>query len=128
VAESFDPSRGKREVKIDAKALDLVLYGRTPLDLRGVEQIVDRSQTRAIGHALHLASERFMDGSNTLRRVVELVEDLLDREGLDVLDPFHREGRHPGDYARPRAFEIAAAMNRLRTVRMRQGGADPRSG
>jgi predicted ABC-class ATPase len=122
--ESFDASRGRREVKIDARALDLLLYGREPIDLRGVEQLVDRSQTRAIGNAIHLATQRFMDGEATLRAVLDALDALLDAEGLDVLDPFHRPGRHPGDLARPRRFEIAAAINRLRSLRMRQHGPE----
>jgi hypothetical protein len=32
----------------------------------------------------------------------------------------HKAERHPGNLARPRKHEIAAAINRLRTVRMRQ--------
>jgi len=95
--------------------------GREALDLRGVEQIVDISQTRAIGHAIHLASERFMDGSATLREVVDDLEAFFDEHGLDALDPFHRGEHHPGNFARPRRHEIAAAINRLRTVRMRAG-------
>jgi predicted ABC-class ATPase len=121
LSRSFDPSRGRRDVKIDVKALDLILYGRERIDLRGVEQIVDMSQTQAIGHAIHLAAGRFMDGDATLGQVVDRVEDLLDREGLDRLDPFHRPEHHPGNYALPRKHEIAAAINRLRTVRMHQG-------
>jgi len=117
---SFDASRGRRDVKIDAKSLDLILYGRDPIDLRGVEQLVDPSQTRAIGYAIHLATERFMDGEATLREVLDALDELFEREGLDGLDPFHRPGRHPGNFARPRRFEIAAAINRLRTVHMRQ--------
>ncbi|MHC5078159.1 MAG: ABC-ATPase domain-containing protein [Planctomycetota bacterium] len=121
LAESFDPSRGKREVKIDAKAIDRILYGRETIDLRCVEQLVDFSQTRAVGWAIHLAVERFMDGQRTLREVVDAVDRFFDENGLDALDPFHRPERHPGDLARPRRFEIAAAINRLRSVRMRQG-------
>jgi predicted ABC-class ATPase len=121
LSRSFDPSRGRRDVKIDVKALDLILYGRERIDLRGVEQIVDMSQTQAIGHAIHLAAGRFMDGKATLSAVVDEVEALLDREGLDLLDPFHRREHHPGTYALPRKHEIAAAINRLRTVRMHQG-------
>ena len=120
LAESFDASRGRREVKIDAKAADLILYGREAIDLRCVEQLVDLSQTRAVGAAIHLATERFMDGKATLRQVVERVDEFFDRRGLDELDPFHRAGQHPGNFARPRRLEIAAAINRLRTVRMRQ--------
>ena len=35
--ESFDPSRGRREVKIDAIRLDLILLGADAISLRGVE-------------------------------------------------------------------------------------------
>lgn len=120
VARSFDPSRGKREVKIDTKAVDLILFGKEPIDLRAAEQLVDTSQTRAIGHIIYLAAGRFMDGERTLHEVLALVEELVDREGLDLLDPFHQKGQHPGNFARPRKYEIATAINRLRTLRMRQ--------
>jgi predicted ABC-class ATPase len=119
-SESFDPSRGKRDIKIDVKGLDSILFGRDRIDLRSVEQLVDRSQTHAVGQAIHLAAIRFMDGGGTLREVVEQLGAELDLKGLDILDPFHRAGRHPGNFARPRKYEIAAAMNRLRTVRMKQ--------
>ena len=118
--ESIDPSRGRREVKIDTKGIDLIIFGHEAIDLKGVEQLVDISQTRAVGCAIQLAAERFIDGKARLCDVVEGVGRLLTAEGLDVLDPFHRPGRHPGNFARPRSYEIAAALNRLRTVRMRQ--------
>ncbi|MFO7973156.1 MAG: ABC-ATPase domain-containing protein [Candidatus Hydrogenedentota bacterium] len=121
VPESFDPSRGRREVKIDAKSRDLILFGREPIELRGVEQLMDISQTRAAGHAIHLATRQFMTGKDTLREVLDALERLLEKEaGLDALDPFRRGERHPGNFAMPRKYEIAAAINRLRTVRMRQ--------
>jgi hypothetical protein len=63
-----------------------------------------------------------MDGKRTLRDVLEAIERFFDEEGLDGLDPFHRPGKHPGNLARPRIFEIAAAINRLRSLRMEQGG------
>lgn len=120
LARSFDPSRGRREVTIDVKALDKILYGRDPIELRAVEQLLDPSQTRAIGHAIHFAAQHYMDGKRTLRDVVEKLEELFDDEGLDRLNPFYRQGHHPGDYARPRKYEITAAINRLRTVAMTQ--------
>ena len=75
---------------------------------------------RASGNAIHLASRRWRNGERTLLEVLEALEALLDDEGLDVLDPFHEPGRPPGNLARPRRFEVAAAINRLRSVRMRQ--------
>ncbi len=120
LAESFDPSRGRHEVKIDAKALDLILFGSESIDLGCVEQLVDLSQTRAVGYAIHLANERFMSGEATLREVVDAVEQFFEHHGLDALDPFHHPEHHPGNFARPRKYEIAAVINRLRTVLMRQ--------
>jgi predicted ABC-class ATPase len=120
VARSFDPSRGRRDVGIDAKAVDLVHFGDESIDLRCVEQIVDLSQTRAVGFAIHLAATRLMDGIAPLRAVMERLEALLDSDGLDCLDPHHRSGHHPGNHARPRTLEVAAAINRLRTLRMKQ--------
>ncbi len=116
-AESFDPSRGRKGVKIDAKGLDQIMFGTHMIDLRGVEQLVDISQTRAVGMAIYLAAKRFVDGRVSLKRVLEELDLYLDGKGLDLLDPFCRSGRHPGSFARPRKYEIGAAINRMRSVR-----------
>ena len=60
-----------------------------------------------------------MDGVLTMKEILDCVETLIDEQGLGVLSPFSGSG-HPGNFARPRRFEIAAALNRLRTVRMSQ--------
>lgn len=119
VPESLDPSRGKREVKIEARSVDAIAFGHEVIDVSGVEQLVDASQTRAIGYALHLASRRLMEGRG-LKAIVQGLVDLFDDAGLDGLDPYQQGGRHPGNFARPRPFEIAAALNRLRTLRIRE--------
>ena len=120
LAESFDPSRGRREVKIDARGLHTIGFGTTDIDLRALEQLVDLSQTRAVGHAIHLAASRMMDGRRSLARVLDELEAFFDARGLDELDPFYRPERHPGSFARPRRLEIAGAINRLRSVRLEQ--------
>lgn len=109
-AKSFDPSRGRRGVKIDAPERNRILYGRESIDLRALEQLVDHSQTRAIGLAIHLASERFMRDGATLSQILDALDALLDDAGLDALQPHN--------LARPRRFEIAAAINRLRSLRV----------
>ena len=117
VANSFNASRGRRDIKIDAKDLDRILFGEDLIDLRNVEQLVDMSQTRAIGHGVFLAT-RFMDGRRSLREIISSLDELWDEQGLDVLDPYFRKGHHPGNYARPRRFEVAAAINRMRRLRV----------
>jgi predicted ABC-class ATPase len=113
LAASFDPRRGKRPVKIGARGLDTIVFGRHEIELGALEQLVDPGQTRAIGDAIQLAT-RFMDGRRGLAAVVAEVMRLVDAQGLDAL------GRHPrGDYVIFRGLELAAAINRLRTLRVR---------
>jgi predicted ABC-class ATPase len=118
LADSLDPSQGRRDVKISARGLDEIVFGTETIDLRAVEQLVDPSQTRAVGHALELARTRLMNGKRTLGEVVRALDEILDADGLDGLEPFHRRDTHPGNYARPRGLEIAAALNRLRSLRV----------
>ncbi|HHM24429.1 MAG TPA: ATPase, partial [Bacteroidetes bacterium] len=117
---SFDASRGKREVKIDVRGLETLLFGSETVDLRHVEQLVDPSQTRAVGYAIYLAARRIMDGRRPLAEVLDELETFLEQEGLDALAPFRRGEEHPGNFALPRRYEIAAAINRLRSLRVQQ--------
>ncbi len=72
--------------------------------------------------ALDVYGKRLLARMNLqLRRAIAdllaLLDADLDRIGLDLLAP--RPGEHPGDLARPRMLEVAAALNRLRTLRVR---------
>jgi len=122
-ASGFDARRGRKEVKLSSRDCEEIVYGTTAIDLRAVEQLFDPSQTRAIAAALHLAATRLVerpaDDPPTVSALLDAIDRFLDEEGLDALDPFHRPGRHPGAFARPRRFELAAALNRLRTLRIR---------
>ena len=117
IAKGFDASRGHRDVNVAVKSRDMLMYGETPLELRGVEQVVDPSQTRAIGYAIHMASKRWMDGELPLNELLNEIETFFDNCGLEPLAPFRRGENHPGNLARPRRYEIAAAINRLRTAK-----------
>lgn len=112
--ESFDPSRGKRDVKISSKGLSSILFGTHDIDLGAVEQLVHVSQTRALGDAIQYAT-RYMIGTRTLHDVIDLVISDIKERGLDVLDY-----RRPGDFAVFRSYELASAINRLRTVKVAQ--------
>jgi len=113
----FNPYR-ERRVRVDARGLRTVVFGRETIDLSAVEQVVDPSQTRAIGDAIFYALEKgYFDGERPLAAVLDAVLTDIAQRGLEVLSGF--EG-HPGDYALPRRYEVAAAINRLRTLAVRQ--------
>jgi len=125
----FDVSRGRRGLRIAARGVDRIEYGRESIDLRGVEQLVDESQTRAIGYAIALVADRWVDGSRNLSEILDELERHFDASGLDGLDPrtqthahshthehAHLHRYYSGNFARPRRYEIAAAINRLRVL------------
>lgn len=111
--DSVDPSKGRRPVKIKIHGWDTVQFGQSDIDLSAVEQIVDSSQTRAIAEALVLAKRRYMDGDRTVAEILDHVMADVERDGLDVLLPYTT-----GDLAMFRRHELAAALNRLRTLKV----------
>jgi predicted ABC-class ATPase len=112
--ESFRSQRGRKEVKIDAKGLRQILYGTTAIDLMGVEQLVDISQTRAIGELIHYYAIRYAERNLSLLEGLERVFQDLKRHGLDLLGP-----RKAGNLAMPRLYEAASAINRMRSLKIR---------
>ena len=121
---SIDPSKGRKR-KIDARDTDRLLFGTEEIDLRCLDQLADPSQTRAIGHALRLLGERYLRENRSLQEALDMLEEDLERNGPALLSP-HNSGTsgadgppHPGRLARPRRHEIAAALNRLRGLRVR---------
>jgi len=108
---SIDASKGKRDVKVGARGLTTIEFGRERIDLSAVGQLVCRSQLQAIGRALWRLGET-ADG-RSLCALLDAVEAEVESRGFSYLDP---EGR--ADLAMARRFEIAAALNRLRSLRV----------
>ena len=115
--------------KITARGAGRLQYGEREVELGLVEQLVEESQVRAIGDSLKLMAATAASSSASLPpapptsgsagapppngSVAALLahwKQSLDARGLDALNP----GFYHGAYARPRAVEVAAAMNRLR--------------
>ena len=104
--------RGKLKIRATRMALQL---GNSVIDLSRIHQIAEVPQARAIGYILAYISEnarRFM--GKPLVEILDEVERTLEREGLWPFLP----ARY-GDLAAPRRFELAFALNRLRTLRLR---------
>ena len=110
--ESLSPQRGKRD-KVRARGIHTIQYGTEDLDISQVEQIVDASQARYIADCLQHAYHHLTDNRRTIRDLVELADNIVQDQGLEVLQPYLC-----GDRAWARPFEVAAALNRLRTLRI----------
>jgi len=111
----IDPSKGRRETNVKTRGTRTVLFGEETIDLGAVEQLVDPSQTRALAAALLYARERYVDGKRSLCEILDLVEADIEARGLDAIDR-----RLVGDHAHFRRFELAAALNRLRSLEVEQ--------
>jgi predicted ABC-class ATPase len=123
---SIDPSAGRRDVAIRILARDRIQFGREQVDLGAVEQIVEAAQTRALAYATEWARRGIMDGGRSLAEVVAGVVEETERVGLGAIHP-----HDIGELAAFRGVELAAVVNRLRTLRTRPatdhspGAGDP---
>ncbi|QZY56379.1 ABC-ATPase domain-containing protein [Crassaminicella profunda] len=114
--QSFNASRGKKE-KVDAKGLHTIIYGTSNIDLSFVEQLIDPSQTRAIALMIKYLSKNLVDNTTPLSVLIEKLYAQIEKNGLEVISPY--TGKHPGNLALPRKFELSAAINRLRTLKVK---------
>jgi predicted ABC-class ATPase len=117
---SIDPAFGREDARIDAQTPHLLRFGQTEIDLRGVSQLAETHQTRTIGLLLYYAKLHYLDESRTVAEILDMLDEDIAREGLDSIT---REVR--GDLARPRRFEIAAALNRLEPLRVATRSGTP---
>lgn len=113
VPTSIDASKGHTDQVIDAESIDILRFGRALINLQDVTQLADKHQTATIGLILYYAKLRYMDEGRPMREVMDLIDRDLGTEGLECLS---RDLR--GDLARPRRYEIAAALNRLDSMRI----------
>ncbi|MCD2197520.1 ABC-ATPase domain-containing protein [Actinomycetospora endophytica] len=114
---SLDPTGRQGKRRVTARGVDTLTFGEQDVDLAAVEQIVDRSQVAGIGRALALLGEGVLDGTVPLAEGLDLLDAELARGGVDAL---LSGGRDAIDLALPRRHEVAAALNRLRSVKVRE--------
>eukprot|EP01060_Flectonema_neradi_P004447 TRINITY_DN1287_c0_g1_i1.p1 TRINITY_DN1287_c0_g1~~TRINITY_DN1287_c0_g1_i1.p1 ORF type:complete len:646 (+),score=109.40 TRINITY_DN1287_c0_g1_i1:43-1980(+) len=104
--------------KVFAKNRVDLVFGNETIDMSCVEQLVENEQLTAIGDYLpYLASVLSKKPNLTLQQVISEIEASIDANpncGLDVIRPSWQPPS--GIYSRPRKLEIAAAINRLRTM------------
>lgn len=110
------PPRDRRgPVRTRSRGLTQVTLDREDIDVADVSGIVDPGQTEAIAHALRALLEQRFDGESSLAQCLEDLDALLDDEGLDALGSARE---HPAFLVRPRAVDVAGAVNRYRSLEL----------
>jgi predicted ABC-class ATPase len=109
-ASSIDLRRGRRETARGRGPYTIEL-GRERVDLSDLEQLAEAGQTEAIARIIG----EFASG-NASREVQAVVNGALGsvrENGIDSLGNFRG---HPGELSLPRVQEVAAAINRIRSL------------
>jgi predicted ABC-class ATPase len=112
-ASSIDLRRGRRETA-RGRGLHTVELGRERVDLSYLEQLAEAGQTEAVARVIGAFAAA--GKSRGVKGAVGEVLASISERGLDSLGNF--EG-HPGELSLPRVQEVAAAVNRIRSLEVR---------
>lgn len=106
-----------RGLRAEVRGRDTLTIGRDSVDLGALPQLVDAGQARAAGDAILYAVEKgYIAGEATVGEVLDRVLADVDTTGLAVLAA---QPEPQGEYAMPRRHEVAAVLNRLRSLQVR---------
>jgi hypothetical protein len=106
---SLDATRGRRE-RVRSVRTRTIEFGDEEIDVSSLAQLVDPAQARYIGDVLLHCARGLADGRRDLPAVLDAVEHAT---FAGLASPTC------GDRARARRHEIAAALSRLRSLRLR---------
>jgi len=114
VADSVDPMSEYNKWRLYTTEVNTLHFGRNKIDLTDLEQLIELSQTKAIGFSM-LYARKYMDEKRTLKQVMDLVMADLEENGLDILSE-----KISGHFAQFRSFELAFTLNRMRSFNVNQ--------
>ena len=112
--KSFSQS-GKLD-KTKAKGKYSILYGKELIDISGLEQLVDDSQTNCIAVMIDYFKNKVLDEKLTLSQAANRIYEKIQKDGLDSISSYTG---HPGNLSLPRKQEFCAAMNRYRKLKIK---------
>ncbi|WP_299489851.1 ABC-ATPase domain-containing protein [Acaryochloris sp. IP29b_bin.137] len=101
-----------RPAKVKVHELREIILGRNAIDLSQVEQLVESGQLRAIAAAI-LYLHQFPPPNLNFAHAIQAILSQLATDGLSTLNPFPE-----GDFVTFRRFELAAALNRWRDLKL----------
>lgn len=110
--QSLSPqARGKRRIR--ARGRSSLTFGEAEIEMQAVEQLVDQGQLTGVGLALAALADLITADNRCLADALADWEERITDRGISALT-----NGFDGDCAVPRRFEVAAALNRLRTLRI----------
>ena len=112
--KSFSQS-GKLD-KTKAKGKYSILYGKELIDISGLEQLVDDSQTNCIAVMIDYFKNKVLDEKLTLSQAADRIYEKIEKEGIDSISSYTG---YPGNLALPRKQEFCAAVNRYRKLKIK---------
>ncbi|MFC4782391.1 ABC-ATPase domain-containing protein [Eubacterium multiforme] len=108
--------KGPKGVKIKTLGIDGLSINKEDINLRGIEQIVDREQVTSIGHIMKWAEDNIINNELNLIEVTDKIIYEIKVKGL--LSISGTKGG-AGNLAMPRKQEIMASFNRYRKLRVK---------
>lgn len=108
IPESINSCNEYGKKAIYTSEVHRLTFGKNKIDLTDLEQLIELSQTKAIGFALDY-SRRYMDKKSSLNEIITRVMNDIEENGLDVLS-----NKISGNFAWFRPLELAFTFNRLR--------------
>jgi predicted ABC-class ATPase len=111
---NLESDRAER-LRLKVRDLDQLVLGREAIELSAVEQLVETGQLRAIGAAIGAGLAEMLGDSMNLSELIDRLMHQLEHASLDSLTFYPQ-----GDLAQFRGLELAAAINRLRTLEIQQ--------
>lgn len=108
--------KGPKGIKIKTLGIDGLSINKEDINLRSVEQIVDREQVTSIGNMMKWAEDKIINNNLTLIEVTDRILDEVKAKGL--LQMSGMKGGS-GSLALPRKQEIMAAFNRYRKLKIK---------
>ena len=112
--KSFSQS-GKLD-KTKAKGKYSILYGKELIDISGLEQLVDDSQTNCIAVMIDYFKNKVLDEKLTFSQAADRIYEKIKKNGLDSISSYTG---HPGNLALPRKQEFCGAVNRYRKLKIK---------
>ena len=100
-----------KEDRLKAKGKYSILYGWNNIDISGLEQLVDESQTNCIAVMIGFLKNKVIDEKKTIEQSLDQMYRHIEKSGLDSISPYTG---HPGNLAMPRKQEVFAAVSRYR--------------